>query len=153
MKPGILALFMGSLTACQSGHDGFGYRKELHPGDVRNYQTDLINHDKPGWDRLGLWRRLEGSPPRFVPKDLPRQALVDEAHGTWIVDAADQSRFYVPNGGTPLYTEAILKAEARKVTNRISKARNNLINILGGIIFWPLGTGLSFLQQGAQNMH
>jgi len=152
MNKGILILLLGAVTSCQSTHDGFGYRKKLHPADVRHWQADLINHDEPGWDRLGLWRRLEGSPPSYVPKDLPRHAPVDHAHGTWIVDAADQSRFYVPKGGTPHYSEGVLRAEADKVTNKVSKYHNRIGNALGMLICWPIVTSLTFIQEGARNM-
>lgn len=152
MHQAILILLLGVLASCQSTHDGFGYRKKLHPADVRNWQADLINHDEPGWDRLGLWRRLEGSPPSYVPKDMPSHAAMDDAHGTWVVDAADQSRFYVPKGGTPHYSEAVLKAEAGKVTNQVSKSRNRVGNALGMLICWPIATSLEFFSAGAQNL-
>ncbi len=134
------------LASCESRYDGFGYEKELHPADVRNFQHDLINHEEPGWDRLGLWRRLEGKPPRFVPRDMPRHVPVDEKHGSWTLDAADGSRFFVPKGGTPHYSETVLLAEARKSTNKISKGRSRTLNILGPLIFWPMAVTLSAAQ-------
>lgn len=152
MKRGILAVFLCALVSCESMYDDFGYRRELHPFDVRNWYFEPINHDEPGWDRLGLWRRLEGSPPCYVPKDMARQAPVDEAHGTWIVDVADKSRFYVPKGGTPKYSEAVLKAEAGKVINHVSKARRRIGGTIAILICYPLVCGITFLQQGFRNM-
>jgi len=130
---------VGFLTSCAPSHDGFGYKKELHPMDVRNYTDRLIDHDQPGWDPLGIWRKQGGKPPVFVPADMPTKALVDNAHGSWTADAADGSRFFVPKGGTRRYSEGLLKAEAMKVTNRISKRGNALVNALGVLVFWPLG--------------
>lgn len=83
---------------------------------------------------------------------MGRQAPVDDAHGTWIVDVADKSRFYVPKGGTPKYSEEVLKAEAGKVTNHVSKTRRRIGGTIGILIFYPLCCGLTFLQQGFRNM-
>ncbi len=136
----------GLLASCAPSHDGFGYKKELHPMDVRNYTDPLIDHDQPGWDHVGLWRRREGKPPVFVPADMPTKAPVDDANGFWTVDAADGSRFFVPKGGTRRYSEGLLKAEAMKATNRLSKRRNAWVNVLGVLVFWPLGTAGAAVQ-------
>jgi hypothetical protein len=135
------------LAACAPEHDGFGYKRDLHPMDMRNYTDRLIDHEQPDWDRAGLWRRVGTTRPLvFAPKEMPKTAPVDDGHGSWTVDAADGSRFFVPHGGTRNYSETLLKAEAHKMTNHVGVARHRMVNALGVLVFWPLGVAGSAAQ-------
>lgn len=102
-------------------------------GFTSSFFRRLVDHEKDDWNPLGIWRRVSGQPPTYVPVDMPKSVAMAEAHGTWFIDASDGYRFFVPKNGTPEYNEEVLKGEAAKITNRRTRGENLARNARRGI--------------------
>jgi len=97
-------------------------------GVTSGYFRRLVDHERDAWNPLGLWQRVATDPPTYAPVGTPAHPCLAEQPGTWLVDANDGWRFFVPAGGTPEHSETLLLSEARKITNRRSAAQNFMRN-------------------------
>lgn len=86
------------------------------------------------WNRLGIWRKIANSPATYIPRDYPISAPRGKADGSWVVDARDGKRLFVPNKKVGDYESAVLSADAKKITNWQSR---QIINTVPGIIVMP----------------
>jgi hypothetical protein len=107
-----------------------------------------IDHQKDDWDPVGIWFRVNDSPPTYLPRGTPANTPLDAAHGTLYVDAVDGWRFFVPKGGSPGYSEGILRGQADKITNDITRSQQSTRNAMRGAFFLPLMIGHGFLVPG-----
>src|SRR5436190_16228627 len=92
---------------------------------MRGVSGDVIaidRNDVASWNPHNVWIHTGVNPDTYVPKGMKKGVPVDEAHGKWVVDPQDHSRFYLPHGGTSIYPPQVLAAEASTATNRLSKA-------------------------------
>lgn len=148
----LVPLLLGSCST--SGSPGNSTAGKWLPGDPKSGRyafEHIVDHSHDNWNYLGLWRRVGDHPPSFAPVDSAKSSVIDEAHGTWVVDAEDGWRFFVPNGGTARYPEDSLLAEAGKVTNRFSKSKTIRRDIGASILVTPLVVAfmpLAMMQEG-----
>lgn len=69
------------------------------------------------WNAVGVWQRVPGDGPLYIPRGYPKSAARGEKEGAWVVDQRDGKRLFVPHYGVPGCSQAVLMAEAKKVTN------------------------------------
>lgn len=131
-------LMVLNLSSCATRNPLPGSRKGMDDplGVTSSLYERGIKHQTDAWNERGLWRRIQENPPSFVPRDMASSVPAETSQGTWHVDALDGWRFFVPHGGTTLYSEGVLHGEAKKVANAKNAAgfwRQNAIASL----FWP----------------
>ena len=68
------------------------------------------------WNDLGIWYRVSDDPPTYLPKGYGRHQPRGDSDGTWVVDARDGKRLFVPRGGVGDLPEGTLLADARLAT-------------------------------------
>ena len=69
------------------------------------------------WNDLGIWYRVSDDPPTYLPKGYGRHQPRGDSDGTWVVDARDGKRLFVPKGGVGDLPEDTLLTDARLATN------------------------------------
>ncbi|MCX6875520.1 MAG: hypothetical protein NTW21_17185 [Verrucomicrobia bacterium] len=69
------------------------------------------------WNRLGIWHRIASNPPTYLPVGYAASRPRGERDGTWLVDARDHKRLFVPNEPVNGLSPEVLKAEATKATD------------------------------------
>lgn len=68
------------------------------------------------WNAVGLWQRVAEQPPTYIPRGYPATAPRDDRSGQWFSDKRDGKQVFAPHSGANGYSGAVLRAEARKVT-------------------------------------
>lgn len=86
------------------------------------------------WNQLGIWRKISNNPATYIPRDYPVSAPRGNSHGTWVVDARDGKRLFVPHENAGDYDSAVLMGDAKKITNWQPR---NLIDTRPGIMVVP----------------
>ena len=87
---------------------------------VSRATADLVKGGKKpvpeaAWNSERTWKRIADQPPTYVPylfKGSPNES------GEWIEDERDGKRLFIPAGGVDGFSEAVLRAEARKATRK-----------------------------------
>lgn len=70
------------------------------------------------WNGVGLWHKVSSSPPTYLPVGYGQSQPRTDRAGSWVVDDRDGKRFFVPHRGAGGVSQAVLKTEARKATDR-----------------------------------
>ncbi len=73
------------------------------------------------WNPQDVWIELATTPGSYCPRGMKEGAVMDDAHGKWVEDAWDHTRFYVPTGGTARYPQMYVEEMARVATASISR--------------------------------
>ena len=67
------------------------------------------------WNDDGLWYRVGGESPSYLPVGYSAEAPRNDAAGYWVVDKRDGKRFFIPRKGADGYSRAVLHAEASEI--------------------------------------
>lgn len=86
------------------------------------------------WNAIGVWRRIADAPATYIPKDYPVSAPRGEADGSWVVDARDGKRLFVPKRKVGDCESAVLMGDAKKITNWQAR---NLTTTVPGVMVIP----------------
>lgn len=86
------------------------------------------------WNAMGTWRKISQNPATYIPRDYPISAPRGKSNGTWMVDARDGKRLFVPHEKAGDYDSAVLMGDAKKITNWQPR---NLIDTRPGIMVVP----------------
>ena len=91
--------------------------------------------DPQAWNEGVAWKPRPGSAQDFVPVDFNGPAVAATGKGEWMTDPQDGYRFYVPASGTKKYPPGMLRAEAIKATNELTRAEQGTRNTLKTVFF------------------
>lgn len=83
------------------------------------------------WNAVGTWKRVADQPPTYVPAGMPAGTPRTSAHGEWFHDERDGKRLFVPKGGVPGLSEAVLRKDAIKNTTRFKATPREVSGGLG----------------------
>ena len=97
--------------------------------DPKGSVVRIDREDVHSWNPHDIWLRTATRPDTYVPRDMSKKVPLDEAHGRWIIDPQDGSRFYIPNGGSEMYPHDYIEDQATIATNRHPTAMLPLIFI------------------------
>lgn len=70
------------------------------------------------WNSKGVWYRVEGNPPTYLPVGYPSNLPRNEKDGIWVFDErkSSEKRIFVPYSGAGRgYSFGVLKGEATSV--------------------------------------
>ncbi len=87
------------------------------------------------WNEGLVWRPASGSPKDFVPMDFKGPLVTSGGKGEWVTDPQDGYRFYVSAAGTKKFPPGVLRAEAIKATNALTRAEQATGNTLKTVFF------------------
>jgi len=85
--------------------------------DTEGHIVVVDRDDVLSWNPCNTWQKISSHPDTYIPIGMKKSAPMDEAHGKWVVDPQDHSRFYVPAGGLTGVPEDFLAEQARIATN------------------------------------
>jgi hypothetical protein len=96
-----------------------------------------VDRSKP-LPKEGMWRRIDGDPPSYVPKPWPVHMSPTAQRGEWLSDPQDGTRYFVPKSACGGMASGVWRGTAKSCMNKYSKEEHLRRNGLTILIGMPL---------------